>query len=121
MQACQLPGFVDSGEAEDVVIARNNRRWLEQACGMLFANRAIASHFSFERDHEVARTFGFHGVFNLPEAVGIDDFWSIYRLLDDKSTIHTDFWPLLRALASGANGLSRAGRLAVDQIRGFVR
>lgn len=120
MEACRLPGFSDSGEAEDVVIARNNRRWLEQDHGMRFADRTAASRFSFERDHDSANTFGFHGVFNLPEAAGIDGFWSIYAQLDDKSTVRTDFWPLLRAVARGPHGLSRAGRLALDRLRGAI-
>ncbi len=121
MAACRLPGFIDSGEAEDIVIARNNRRWLEQVCGMHFADRAAASRFSFERDHTAAHTFGFHGVFNLPEAAGIDGFWSIYTQLDDKSTVKTDFWPLLRTVAEGPHGIIRAGRLAVDRICGTLR
>lgn len=116
MLAARDPRFVDTGAAEDVVIARVNRPWLEGECGMRFADRALASAFAFERDHDAAATFGFHGVFNLPEAVGIDGFWDIYMSLDDKRTVRTDFGPLLRAVARGRGGFRRALRLTTDRI-----
>lgn len=108
MECCLHPSFVDDGKAEDLVVARLNRDWLEQKCGIRFGERALAARFSFERDHEAERTFGFHGVFNLPEAVGIEAFWSIYRQLDDRATVKTDFWPLLRDLLRGPDGPRRA-------------
>lgn len=117
MEACALPGFIDSGEAEDVVIARRNRDFLERQCGMRFADRAQASSFSFERDRTAAHSFGFHGVFNLPDAIGIEGFWEIYTGLDERGTVRTDFWPLLRAVMSGPRGLRRAMRLIVDRWR----
>jgi len=115
MQCCLAPQFVDDGKAEDLVVARLNREWLEQECGMRFADRAIAARFSFERDHDAERTFGFHGVFNLPEAVGVNAFWDIYCQLDDRTTVRTDFWPLLRALMRGPAGLKRAWRFLRDR------
>ena len=116
MLAARDSHFVDSGVAEDLVIARVNRTWLEQEKQMRFADRQLASAFSFERDREAASPFGFHGVFNLPQAIGVDGFWDFYTSLDDKRTVWTDFWPLLRAVARGPHGLRRAIRLASDRI-----
>lgn len=116
MCAARDPQFVDSGAAEDVVIARVNRPWLERDKGLRFASRALASAFAFERDRDVPSPFGFHGVFNLLEVVGIEGFWDIYRSLDDKRTVWTDFWPLLRAVARGPQGVRRALKMTADRI-----
>lgn len=116
MLAAREPNFVDSGAAEDVVIARVNRPWLEGERALRFADRVLASAFAFERDRDVPAPFGFHGVFNLPQAVGIEGFWDIYKSLDDKRTVWTDFWPLLRAVARGPQGLRRAVRIVSDRL-----
>ncbi|BEV01856.1 DUF5672 family protein [Novosphingobium olei] len=118
MLACRDPDFVDAGEAEDVAIARTNRAMLEQRHGITFADRSLASHFSHERTGQGQATFGFHGVFNLPGAVGIDGFWDIYRSLDHKGTIRVDFWPLLRKVAQGPAGFRRAARMIADRLAG---
>jgi hypothetical protein len=116
MHAARDRRFVHANAAEDIVIARINRPWLERDAGMRFADRALASRFAFERDHDAASPFGFHGAFNLPRAVGIDGFRDIYTSLDDRRTIWTDFWPLLRAVARGPGGLGRALRLTYDRL-----
>lgn len=116
MVAARDPQFVDNGVNEDVVIARVNRAWLERDKGLRFADRALASAFSFERDRDVASPFGFHGVFNLPAAIGVDGFWQVYQSLDDKRTVATDFWPLLRDVARGPQGLTRALRMIRDRL-----
>lgn len=116
MLALRDPQFVPSDAAEDVVIARINRNWLERDKDMRFADRALAGAFAFERARDVASPFGFHGVFNLPEAVGMEEFWDIYTSLDDKRTIWTDFWPLLRAVARGPNGIGRAMKMIFDRL-----
>lgn len=118
MLACREPGFHDDGSAEDLVIARVNRAMLEERHGVVFADRALASRFSRERDGEGQRTFGFHGVFNLPGAVGIDGFWELYRSLDHRRTVRTDFWPLLRTVLAGPEGLPRALRMGLDRLKG---
>lgn len=118
MLACREPGFRDDGSAEDLVIARVNRAMLEERHGILFAPRALASRFSHERDGHGLRTFGFHGVFNLPGVVGIEGFWELYRLLDDRRTVRTDFWPLLRSVIVDPEGLSRALRMGIDRLKG---
>jgi hypothetical protein len=118
MLACREPCFRDDGSAEDLVIARVNRAMLEEQHGIVFAPRALASRFSRERDEAVLRTFGFHGVFNLPGVVGIDGFWDLYRSLDHRGTVRIDFWPLLRAVAAGPAGLPRALRMLWDWLTG---
>ena len=122
MEACRDPRFIDTGQAEDVVIGRANRSWLEQELDLRFADRALASRFSFERDRTVAAPFGFHGVFNLPEAIGADEFWHLYRGLDDTGTVWIDFAPLLRTILRGPDGLRRAALFILDRLsRSFRR
>lgn len=116
MLACRDPGFHDDGTAEDLVIARTNRAMLEERHGIVFAERELAGRFSRERADAGLRTFGFHGVFNLPSVVGIDGFWDLYRSLDHKGTVRIDFWPLLRAVAAGPGGLLRALRMLWDSL-----
>lgn len=118
MLACREPGFHDDGSAEDLVIARVNRRMLEERHGIVFADRGLASRFSRERDGEGLHTFGFHGVFNLPAVIGIEAFWDLYCGLDHRGPVWTDFWPLLRVVAAGRRGLPRALRMALDRVRG---
>lgn len=118
MLACREPGFHDDGSAEDLVIARTNRTMLEERHGIVFASRSLASRFSRERDGAGLDTFGFHGVFNLPGAVGIKGFWEFYRSLDHRGTVWTDFWPLMRAVSAGPDGLKRALRMALDRLKG---
>ena len=118
MLACRDPAFHDDGAAEDLVIARTNRAMLEERHGRVFAGRDLASRFSRERDGAGLRTFGFHGVFNLPGVVGIDGFWDFYRSLDHRGPVRTDFWPLLRAVAGGPAGLPRALRMLRDSLTG---
>lgn len=118
INACRAPGFVDSAEAEDVVIARRNRFWLEEKFGIRFADRETASRFSFERDRTTPQNFGFHGVFNLPEAIGSDSFWTIYTELDDRATLRPDSWPLFLTLLRGPKFMARCSRFILDRVRG---
>jgi hypothetical protein len=53
--------------AEDLFICRQNRPLLEDAHGIIFAPPDIASHFSTESTPVRFPTFGFHGVFHLPQ------------------------------------------------------
>jgi hypothetical protein len=116
MLALREPQFVPSDAAEDVVIARVNRPWLERDKQLRFADRALAGTFAFERSRDAASPFGFHGVFNLPEAVGTAAFWDIYSSLDDKRTVWTDFWPLLRAVIRGPDGIGRGLTMIRDRL-----
>ncbi|MDR6512529.1 hypothetical protein J2792_003414 [Novosphingobium capsulatum] len=112
MEACRNWNF-QAIHPEDIAIGRVNRPWLEDQ-GMRFAPRALADLFSAERTGDSNSTFGYHGVFNMPRALGVPAFWEIYRTLDDRSTIKTDFWPILRAVGTGKGGVGRMLRMMRD-------
>lgn len=119
MEACREPGF-RSRHPEDVAIGRDNRKWLEGR-GMRFASAELADLFAAERGGNVATSFGYHGVFNMPRAIGVDAFWRIYRELDDHGTVRHDFFSILKAVGHGSGGLSRIGRMLVDHFQQGIR
>lgn len=116
MKACRREGF-QAFHPEDVAICRANRPFLEQECGMVFADQAIADRFSFERTKPTEPTFGFHGIFNMIPALGVDRFWEIYHTLGDRSTALTDYMLLMRQLGSGRETWSRRLWLTVDVLK----
>jgi len=93
-------------EAEDIAICRTNRKVLEQHYGIRFADSALASTFSYERNHPTGGEFGFHGVFNMIDVLGIELFLDYYYSLS--SVIgrreHRDLFCL--ALDRGHNDLA---------------
>lgn len=115
MELCREPGF-RSFHPEDVAIARINRDWLE-AQGMRFAPRALADRFAAERAGDVTASFGYHGAWLMPQAVGVEAFWTLYRELDDRGTIRHDFSSILKQIGRGRGGRTRALRLMLDQFR----
>tara|TARA_B100000378_G_scaffold278874_1_gene284078 strand:+ start:3601 stop:4374 length:774 start_codon:yes stop_codon:yes gene_type:complete len=115
MQACQDPEF-RSHHPEDVAIGRTNRDWLEQR-GMRFAPAALADLFAVERAGDIEQSFGYHGIWHMPHAVGVRIFWDIYQHLDDRGKIRHDFANILKQLWEGNGGLRRALRLILDKIR----
>ena len=119
MEWCRKPGFIP-GHPEDIMIGRTNRTWLEGK-GMRFAPRALADRFAAERAGDPAASFGYHGVFNMPRAIGVDAFWEIYRELDDCGTIRRDFRSILRDVSHAPSGSVRAARLIADRVRQGLR
>lgn len=115
MQLCRDPAFHPS-HPEDVAVARINRDWLERQ-GMRFAPRALADCFAAERAGDVSASFGYHGAWLMPQAVGIEPFWTLYRELDDRGTIRHDFSAILKQIRQGRGGWKRALRLMLDQLR----
>ncbi|SFG19796.1 hypothetical protein SAMN05518801_11017 [Novosphingobium sp. CF614] len=115
LEACRAPQFLPL-HPEDVAIGRTNRDWLEGQ-GMRFAPRDLADLFAAERTGDIETAFGYHGVFNMPRAIGVDAFWTIYQELDDLATIRPDFRRLLRAVSRGRNGAKRAVRMIADRVR----
>lgn len=115
MQLCRDPAFQPS-HPEDVAIARINRDWLEQQ-GMRFAPCTLADRFAAERAGDVTASFGYHGAWLMPQAVGIEPFWALYRELDDRGTIRHDFSTILKQIGQGRGGWNRALRLTLDQFR----
>lgn len=101
---------------EDTAIGRLNRPWLESR-GIRIAPGALADVFSVERTGALGEAFGFHGVFNMPLALGADRFWAVYTSLDHKGPVWHDFWPILAQLAFKRGGLRRAARFCLDRLQ----
>lgn len=116
MELCRDPAFVPV-HPEDVAIGRTNRTWLE-GHGMRFAPRDLADSFAAERSGDPRQTFGYHGVWNMPRAIGVDAFWQVYRELDERGTLARDFGSLLRDVVGGPRGISRAARMIADRYLG---
>ena len=114
MMACREPGFMSS-HPEDIAIGRINRAWLEGR-GMRFAPRVLADRFAAERASDIAQSFGYHGVWHMPGAIGVESFWRLYRQLDDRGTIRHDFAAIYQDIGRGRGGLARRVRLLLDQI-----
>lgn len=100
---------------EDVLIGRTYRGRLE-ALGLRFAPREVADRFSAERAGNPATSFGYHGVWLMPEVLGVERFWEIYRSLDDRNTIRHDLAPLLSLVRQGSKGRSRAVSMVIDRL-----
>ncbi len=113
MQLCRDPAF-RRDHPEDVAIGRTNRAWLEGQ-GMRFAPRALADRFAAERAGDVTASFGYHGAWLMPQAIGVEPFWHVYRDLDDRGTIRHDFWLILKQIRRGRGGWARALRLTLGQ------
>ncbi len=113
MDLCRDPAFVPA-HPEDVAIGRINRAWLEGQ-GIRFAPHDLADAFAAERTGDPRQTFGYHGVWNMPRAIGVDGFWQIYRQLDDRGTLKRDFGSLLRDMAGGPGGIGRVVRMIADR------
>jgi hypothetical protein len=119
MGECKSPEFQPS-HAEDLAIARINRGWLEGR-GIRFANGVMADMFSTEREGSIHTSFGFHGVWHMPDVLGTDGFWNVYTSLNDRSTIWHDLFKLAASLSLNARGLLRAARLITDQLRDAIQ
>jgi hypothetical protein len=119
MQACREPGFC-SGHPEDTTIARTNRDWLERR-GMRFAPRELADLFAAERAGDPGASFGYHGVFNMPGAIGVDAFWDVYRGLDDRGTVRRDFKRILRDVGRAPGRWVRTVRMIADHMGHALR
>lgn len=119
MALCRAAPFVPL-HPEDVAIARLNRDWLEQQ-GMRFAPRELADAFATERAGNLATSFGYHGAFNMPQALGAETFWQVYGDLDELGSIHHDFTLILRHTARGPGGLRRAQGMIKDRLRHALR
>ena len=115
METCRDPQF-HASHPEDLAIGRVNRNWLEGR-GMRFAPRALADLFAAERGGDIETSFGYHGVWNMPCAVGVEAFWRVYRDLDDRGTIRHDFASILQNVRQGPGGSLRMARMIFDRMR----
>lgn len=119
MEACRDPGFA-MHHPEDLAIARTNRAWLE-ARGLRFAPRNVADLFAAERAGDPAASFGYHGVFLMPQVLGTEGFWHVYRTLDDRSSLQRDLADLQRSIKNGRHPIVRSLRMTGNWIVDFLR
>jgi hypothetical protein len=120
LEACRDTCFKYS-HPEDLAICRVNRDLLESKFGIRFADEQTAERFAFERRKSSKSTFGFHGVFNLIEAVGAESFWNVYASLDDPTTAFADYPALIRQLGHGRHSWRRRLRLSAHWLRYLSR
>ncbi|WP_237229954.1 DUF5672 family protein [Sphingobium sp. TKS] len=118
LEACLHPRF-SASHPEDLAIGRANRSWLEGE-GMRFAPRALADLFATERNGDLERSFGYHGVWNMPRAIGMEAFWRVYRGLDDRGTIKHDLTSILNDVRHGPGGFLRMVRMIVDYVKQYT-
>lgn len=115
MEECREAQFHPS-HPEDVAIGRTNRPWLEER-GLRFASRQLADLFSTERAGDLKTSFGYHGVWNMPSAIGVEEFYRLYGDLDDRAAIKRDFLSILKDVSHGSGGWSRVTRMIVDDLK----
>ncbi|MBD2841030.1 DUF5672 family protein [Erythrobacter rubeus] len=118
MEACLSPDF-QSHHPEDIAICRTNRALLEKQ-GMRFGPADLADMFSAERASDPSRTFGYHGVFLMPEVLGPELFWELYLSLDERGSLKPDFRALRRAVNNGENGGRRSLRMLGDRVADMI-
>lgn len=83
---------------EDICIGQTLRPWLEQRHGIVFGTAAQAQRFAFERLPAPGPTFGFHGMVNLPRALGPDVFEAWLGELPDAMLAGRDAFKTAREL-----------------------
>lgn len=116
LEACRSPEFRAS-HPEDLAIGRENRAYLE-SLGLRIAPRTIADAFAAERRAHPDRSFGYHGVWHMPDILGIDSFWAIYSELDERTSVRHNFSNLSKQVARGRGGIGRVLTLIRDRLRG---
>lgn len=119
MEACRQPGF-ERHHPEDLAIGRTNRTFLENL-GLRFAPAEIANQFSAERASDPARTFGYHGVFLMPQVLGVEGFWAISQNLSDRTTLWIDYRDMIKQVFEGRGGFKRALILACQRCADWLK
>jgi hypothetical protein len=76
----EIASGVKVDEPEDVYICKTVRRTLENRFQCNFASRELASLFSVEFPAVQHKTFGFHGVFHLPQLYAQNLPWLLSQL-----------------------------------------
>ena len=84
---------------------------------MRIAPFELANLFSTERSGDLQTSFGYHGVWNMPRAIGVEAFWRVYRELDDRGTVSHDFSSILNDVRHGRGGQLRMVRMIADHIK----
>ncbi|MEM7688714.1 MAG: DUF5672 family protein [Pseudomonadota bacterium] len=118
LEACRAPEF-ERHHPEDLAICRTNRAFVE-SLGLSFAPVELANQFSTERTGDPSFSFGYHGVFLMPQILGVEVFWRTYQCLSDRKTVWADFGPLVRSIYNAKDGLSRAVSFALKRLTDTV-
>lgn len=107
LEACtRLPPV--GGEAEDMVISRSYRPWLEGQ-GIRFAPGEIARNFAYERTEPTGTELGFHGAFNLMRHVTSGEMLWLFKSLEPHILTRGEHWEIFaRALRRGQLALASA-------------
>lgn len=117
MEACRQDRF-QAHHPEDVAICRTNRAVLEQQ-GMRFAPVELADAFAAERAGDPADSFGYHGVFLMPQVLGVERFWHLYKELDERGSLRRDYFQIMSSIRHGKARRRRQGRVLRDWLKGF--
>lgn len=89
---------------EDICIGQTLRPWLETERRLVFGSRALAGRFAFENEAPAQPTFGFHGAYNLPRALGPRAFADWLPALPAAMVGGRDGFKLARALVRSHQG-----------------
>jgi len=101
---------------EDICICVHNRELLERRHGIRIAPPEVAERFSYERLPPPGATFGFHGLFNLPQELPRDELRSFLRAMPDGLARSLDAHDLCRRLIA-AGALTEADELLAKRRR----
>jgi len=83
------------GLGEDWIISHVTKEALQEDFGIRFAPPALAQHFSHEMTSPAGRTFGFHGVPNLPLYASDADVIAMFETIKPANLISNVFFVLL--------------------------
>jgi hypothetical protein len=89
---------------EDTCIGQTLRTWLERQHGIVFGNLAQAQRFAYENEPPAGGTFGFHGMMNLPRALGMAAFAELIDRLPPALVSGRDGFKTARALLRQGSG-----------------
>jgi hypothetical protein len=100
LQALQDPAVADRlHHPEDICIGQTLRPWLESH-DIVFGSTCVARRFAFEHEEPATGCFGFHGMINLPRAIGLQAFSALMADLPPALTAGRDGFKTARALLS---------------------
>lgn len=86
---------------EDLCICEVNRAYLEREQGIRFAPARLAAAFSYEQVRSDQPTFGFHGAFNLPDALDAEQVLMLTRRMTVDMALGADARALAKRLVYG--------------------
>lgn len=115
LRALRDPALAPS-HPEDLAICREHRAALEQRHGILFAPRALAERFAFERTAPTGPTFGFHGLFHFDRVLTPAALHALLARLPDEMLRGLDAHDLARQLIR-AGQLDSAQRIVDARLR----